>query len=195
MIVIENTIVSDELISEAFVCDLSRCKGACCVEGDLGAPLELAERNILENVYEEVKPYLTEEGIDAIEQQGKFVRDYEGDFSTPLVKESSACAYAVQESNGTWLCGIEKAWKAGKTEFRKPISCHLYPVRLANYQDYTAVNYHEWDICSAACSLGASLKVPVYQFVKEALIRKFGEAWYDTLEATVRHMGEKPSEK
>jgi len=182
MIVIGDTILSDDIIEKDFVCDLNKCKGACCEQGDLGAPLEDNEKAELEGALEVVKPYLSPEGLKAIEEQGAFIRDYEGDFSTPLIGDSGACAYAIKDENQMWKCGIELAWKAGKTDFRKPVSCHLYPARIKEYGAYYAINYDRWDICSAACTLGEKLKVPVYKFLKEALIRRFGQGWYNELE-------------
>lgn len=192
MIVIGDTILSDDIVEKAFVCDLNKCKGACCVEGDLGAPLEEEEKAVIEEAYKVVKPYLTEEGIKAIEEQGAFIRDFEGDFSTPLIENTGACAYAIQDENKMWKCGIELAWKEGKTSFRKPVSCHLYPARIKEYGAYYAVNYDRWDICSAACTLGEHLQVPVYKFLKDALIRRFGKGWYEDLE---KYVEEKESKK
>jgi len=188
MIEIGDTIISRDLLHNAFVCDLAACKGACCVEGDSGAPLEEDERAILDKEYEAIKPYLLEEGRKAIEWQGSSVIDSDGDLGTPLVEEG-ACAYAIFE-NGKALCGIEKAWKAGATAFRKPLSCHLYPVRVSTYSSFQAVNYHRWKICDPACRLGAQLEVPVYVFLKDALIRRFGPAWYHELERVHAHLME-----
>ena len=180
MIQIGRTLISEELLTEAFQCDLEACKGACCVEGDAGAPLELEEADLLEQEYEAIAPYLLEEGKAAIEQQGKSVIDSDGDLGTPLVN-GGACAYAVFEG-GKALCGIEQAWKEGATSFRKPVSCHLYPVRIQSYQSFDAVNYHRWNICSPACALGRALQQPVFVFLKDALIRRFGAEWYAELE-------------
>lgn len=180
MIQIGRTLISEELFTEAFQCDLEACKGACCVEGDAGAPLELEEADLLEQEYAAIAPYLIEEGRKAIEMQGRSVIDDDGDLGTPLVN-GGACAYAVFE-NGKALCGIEQAWKAGATAFRKPVSCHLYPVRIQSYQSFDAVNYHRWNICSPACALGKALQQPVFVFLKEALIRRFGTEWYAELE-------------
>lgn len=182
MIQIGRTLISEELFTEAFQCDLEACKGACCVEGDSGAPLELDEAEILEKEYDSIAPYLIEEGKQAIHQQGKSVIDSDGDLGTPLV-EGKACAFAIYEG-GKALCGIEKAWKEGATSFRKPVSCHLYPVRIQSYNSFDAVNYHRWKICSPACSLGKELKQPVFVFLKDALIRRFGSEWYTELEQT-----------
>lgn len=179
MIEIADTLVSSELLEREFVCNLSACRGACCVEGESGAPLTEAECETLEKELHNIKPFLRLEGLAALTEQGTHVRDADGDLVTPL-RDGAECAYTVFEG-GVASCGIEKAWKAGATEFRKPISCHLYPARLTEYRNFTAVNYHHWPICSPACALGAELKVPVYRFLKEALVRRFGQPWYDAL--------------
>lgn len=180
MIVVGNAIISDDIAENEFVCNLEKCKGGCCEAGDLGAPLAKEELAVLEEIYESVKPYLDKDGIQAIEEQGKYVIDFEGDYSTPMVK-GKACAYAIKDKKGTWACGIEKAYLARKISFQKPISCHLYPIRITQYDDFEALNYHRWDICSPACSLGKELSVPLYRFLKEALIRKYGANWYEEL--------------
>jgi hypothetical protein len=180
MILIDDTVISSDIADEFFVCDLAKCKGACCVEGDLGAPLEEEELEILERIQEEIKPFLSEVGLKEIEKSGAWVKDDDGDFSTPVI-EGRECAYALYDEKGHLKCGIEQAYFAGKTDFRKPISCHLYPIRLAKLADYTALNYDRWSICSDACSNGSSLGVPIYVFLKEPLIRKFGEKWYGEL--------------
>ena len=180
LISIDNTLVSDQIISEEFVCNISKCKGECCVAGEAGAPLEKDEVTFLEKNYSKIKPFLNKKGIKSIESQGVFVNGLDGDLETPLV-EGKECAYTIFSDSGVASCGIEKAYQQGVISFQKPISCHLYPVRVQNYESMTAVNYHSWSICSDACSLGESLKVPVYVFVKTALIRKFGEKWYSEL--------------
>jgi hypothetical protein len=182
MIVIGNTLISEDILENFFVCDLDKCKGACCVEGDLGAPLEKSELKQLEMIYEKVKPYLSEAGLQAIEQQGHYIRDYEGDFSTPTI-EGRECAYAVYDKSGILKCGIEQAYLDGRIKFRKPVSCHLYPVRVKKYKGFTAVNYDRWHICDPACVLGKELGVPLYLFLKDALIRKFGREWYEQLKS------------
>lgn len=180
MIAIENTIVSEHLLEKKFVCDLTVCKGECCVDGDSGAPLEAEEITIMEDIVDAVKPYLPESGVKAIEEQGVFVIDDDGDYTTPLV-EGKHCAFTYFE-NEIAKCGIEKAFYEKKVNWKKPISCHLYPVRVTKYKDYEAVNYHQWDICKPACDCGEKLNVPVYKFLREPLIKKFGEAWYKQLE-------------
>lgn len=186
MILIEDKIISNDLLSKQFVCDLSACKGACCIEGDAGAPLEEEERPLLRENYDQIEPYLTEEGKRTIREKGFTVTDEEG-LKTPLT-EDGPCAY-VRYENGIASCGIEKAWEEGKIDFRKPVSCHLYPVRIDSYEQYDAVNYDRWEICDPACDLGQKLKVPVYQFVKNALIRKYGQEFYDALEGVAEYQG------
>lgn len=178
---IKETLISDDIFDKKFVCDLSACKGACCVEGDSGAPLTEEECSTLDDIYEQVKPYMREEGIKRVEEEGTYVMDSDGDLVTPLVNDRE-CAYVFFDEQGITKCGIEQAYNDGKTNYQKPISCHLFPVRLKEYPTFTAVNVQLLEICSCACDLGSSLKVPVYKFLKEPLIRKFGEDWYGELE-------------
>ncbi len=182
MIELGKTIISQDLLEKDFVCNLSACKGACCVEGDAGAPLEKEEVEILAEIYPKVKPFMRPEGIEAIEKQGTAIKDWDGEMVTPLVN-GKECAYVIFDEKGITKCGIEKAYENGVVDFKKPISCHLYPIRITYYRDFDALNYHKWDICSPACTLGAELKVPVYRFLKDALIRKYGEDWYTEIEA------------
>lgn len=180
MIQIEDTIISLDVLQKQFVCNLSKCKGICCVEGDSGAPLDEEELPILEDIYEQVSPYLREEGRRAIELEGKYTTDLDDDYVTPLI-EGRECAYVIYDENQAAKCAIEKAYEDGKIDFKKPISCHLYPVRLQKLRKYVAVNYDEWYICKDACTLGKELNVKVFEFLKEPLIRKFGENWYNQL--------------
>lgn len=175
------TIVSEAILDNDFACNLSACKGACCVDGDAGAPLETKEAKILEEIYPKVKAYLTPKSVQAIENQGVFVTTENGELETPLV-DGADCAYVVYDEKNTALCGIEEAYNQGDVDWKKPVSCHLYPVRVKDYSEFSAVNYHKWQICDSACSLGKSLELPIYKFVKEALIRKFGSEWYAELE-------------
>ena len=174
------TIVSEEILERDFVCNLSACKGNCCIDGDAGAPLSAEETKIMEEIYPKVKPYLRPEGIAAIEAQGTWVKGEDGDFETTLI-EGKDCAYVIFDG-ATALCGIEQAYNEGIVSWKKPVSCHLYPIRVKDFTEFTAVNYDKWDICDDACTLGKELQVPVYKFVKEALVRKFGEDWYLELE-------------
>ena len=180
IIQIDDTLISKEIISEEFVCNISNCKGQCCVSGSAGAPLEKDEIKILEKIYSKISPFLSTKGRIAIKEQGNYVIGTDGDLETPLI-ENKECAYTVFDKNGNAQCGIEKAYNRGAIDWNKPISCHLYPIRVRNYPTFTAVNYHEWSVCDSACSLGAELKVPVYKFVKKALIRKFGKKWFKKL--------------
>lgn len=180
MIKVGEVLVSDDIKDKEFVCNLEKCKGACCVEGDFGAPLEENELAILEEIYPMVKPYLTKEGIATIEKEGKHVKDDDGELCTPVIG-GRECAYAIYDNRGILKCGIEQAYLDGKITWKKPISCHLYPIRVTTKKNFEALNYNKWHICSPACALGKELQVPVYKFLKEPLIRKYGEAWYGEL--------------
>ncbi len=185
MLVIQDVLISDDVISEQFVCNLEACKGACCWEGDFGAPLETAELHILEQIFDKIKPYLSSEGLQVIEEEGVFVYYKENkEYGTPLIK-GGACVYMTYDENGVAKCGIEMAHQAGEIDFKKPISCHLYPIRIKENPKlgFFAMNYDRWDICSAACTQGKKLKVPVFKFVKEAIVRKYGKDFYEELEA------------
>ena len=180
MLIVDDCIISDNLAEVRFCCDLLQCKGACCVEGDCGAPLDKEEILILERIYPIVKQYMTAEGIEAVERDGVSSLDVDKLPCTPLVNNRE-CAYAIVENSLT-LCAIEKAYRDGKIDYPKPISCHLYPVRIEDYGDFKAVNYHEWDICRCAVAKGRAEGKPLYQYLKEPLIRRFGQEWYDELE-------------
>lgn len=182
MIKIQDKLVSTELFTEEFACNLAACKGACCIEGDAGAPLEPEERAILEEVYPEVAPYLSAQSRKAIEEQGRWTEEEEGEYETPLVN-GKECAYVVFEGQ-TAFCGIEKAWRDGKIGFQKPISCHLYPIRVNKMKvsGVEALNYDRWSICNPACHNGRKLGLPVYRFLKAPLTRKYGEAFFAELE-------------
>lgn len=182
MIAIDNTLVSEDLLEKKFVCDLNACKGACCIEGDSGAPLDKNELPILESIVEAVKPYLNKKGLKAIEKYGTYVVDEDGDYTTTLVGPGKECAFVIFDENNIAKCAIEQAYRDGQIQWRKPISCYLYPVRITAYQDYDAVNYHSWHICKPACDCGSKLQVPVYKFLKEPLIEKYGKEWYQQLE-------------
>lgn len=175
------TIVSEEILEKEFVCNLKACKGACCIEGEAGAPLEEKELDELRENFERIRPFLKENGLKAIEEQGLYTTNELGEHETPLIN-GNECAYVIHDERKHALCGIEAAYNKGVIPFIKPISCHLYPIRIRQYSEFAAINYHKWEICDDACALGKELKVPVYQFVKEALVRKFGESWYQELE-------------
>ncbi len=182
MIALGHTLVSEDVFDKKFVCDLNACKGECCVSGDSGAPLNKKELKILDAVYPEVKPYMNEKGIAAVEKQGTYVLDNDGDYTTTLVSEGAECAFVYFDEHKIAKCAIEKAYLEGKIEWKKPISCHLYPIRITEYKEYDAINYHDWHICKPACECGKSLDVPVFKFLKDPLIRKYGENWYEELE-------------
>ena len=189
MIAIENKLVSDEIVEAQFVCDLNKCKGGCCVDGDAGAPLAFDELKSIDTVYDAVLPYLSDESKTELKKQGRYVYDREFGWVTPTI-QSKVCVYGIVDEKGIVKCGIEQAYNDGKVQWKKPISCHLYPIRIKQSKnkqtDY--VNYEpREDLCKAGCSLGKKLKVPVYVFLKEALIRKYGAAFYEVLEATAKH--------
>ena len=186
MIQVQDKIISLDIFEKHFVCDLNACKGACCVEGDSGAPLVEEEEKILNEIYEKVKPYMKKEGINEIENQGVAVYDSEGDLTTTLVN-GKECAFVVEE-NGINLCSIEKAFQEGKTDFKKPISCHLFPIRIKEYRDFDAINYEKIKICKPACECGSKLEIQVHAFLKEPLIRKYGETWYEELLKTANSL-------
>lgn len=186
MIQIGDTVISELLFEKNFVCNLNACKGACCVEGDAGAPLEQEELEELEKAYPIVKEYLSEKSIKALEED-LYTVDDEGEYVTQLV-DKKECAYVMFDDNGIAKCAIEQAYLDKKITFKKPISCHLFPVRLSKLKHYTAVNYAHWNICNDACQLGDQLKVKTYQFLKEPLIRKFGEKWFRELEVVDQHL-------
>ena len=180
MIQIGETIVSQVAFEHAFCCDLSKCKGACCVEGDAGAPLLPSEVPILESIQDAIRPFLRPEGLAALEAQGVAVKDHDGEWVTPLV-DGRECAY-VTFDQGVAKCGIEQAAAAGAVDWPKPISCHLYPIRVTKYQDFDALNVHHWKVCEPACSLGQELKLPVFRFLQGALVRAYGPAWMEEAE-------------
>ena len=190
MIAIDNILVSDEILTEQFVCDLNKCKGGCCVDGDAGAPLTKDELDQINEVYEAVLPYLDEENKRELLRQGRYVYDKEFGWVTPTIN-SKVCVYGITDAAGIVKCGIEQAYLDGKVKWKKPISCHLFPVRIKLSKDKKTeyVNYEpREDLCSDACKLGKKLKVPVYVFLKESLIRKYGNEFYETLEATAEHL-------
>ncbi len=177
MIIIENTLVSEDIFNHNFICNLAACKGACCIEGDQGAPVQQAEKEKIEEELNLIKPYLTELSKSAIEKDGFVVKDEDDEWVTTCLP-TGECNFVTRDENGILMCGMEQAFLAGKTSIRKPISCYLYPIRVTKVGDYEALNYSRWDICSAACSLGNKEQVTVYQFLKEPLIAKFGADWF-----------------
>jgi len=184
MISLENTLLSDEIKEVFFCCDLPKCKGACCVEGDAGAPLEEEEISLLEDYIEEIKPYMVPDGIEEVETLGVFDYDAEGKFVTPLVR-GKECAFVYFE-NGIARCAIEKAFQEKKIPFAKPVSCHLYPIRIRSTHVNDLLNYHKWSICQKALVKGHNEKIPLYRFLEGALIRKYGRTWYNKLVKLLR---------
>jgi hypothetical protein len=188
MIAIDHILVSDELVEEQFVCDLKKCKGGCCVDGDAGAPLEESELQIIDNIVEQVKPYLPAAHLKEIEEQGNYIHTHEFGWVTPTIK-GGICVYAIKDEMGIVKCGIEQAYYDKKVDWKKPISCHLFPVRIKKSKDgeNEYVNYEpREDLCKPACRFGKKLKVPVYQFLKEPLIRKYGEEFYEVLDSVAQ---------
>ena len=193
MIAIDNVLVSDEIAKAQFVCDLTKCKGACCVDGDAGAPLDKNELKEIDKAFDEVLPYLGKESKAEINRQGRYVYDKEFGWVTPTIN-SKICVYGITDKTGIVKCGIEQAYLDEKIQWKKPISCHLFPVTVTKSNDGVTqfANYEpREDNCKAACALGKKLKVPVYQFLKEPLIRKFGQKFYDALDAAAVHLQKK----
>jgi hypothetical protein len=181
MIQIEDKIISLDLFEKHFICDLPKCLGACCVHGDSGAPLEKEEKDLIEKHIDKIKPYLSSESLSVIEQCGVAVIDFDDELVTPLVKDKEECVYSYFSSTGTCLCGIEKAYRNGDILFNKPISCHLYPIRIKTFTNITFLNYDQWHVCASARDLGNKEKTPVFMFLKEPIIRKFGEEFFAAL--------------
>jgi hypothetical protein len=184
MISLDKTLISDEIKDVYFCCDVPKCKGACCVEGDAGAPLDEEEISLLEDYIDEIKPFMVREGIEEVETLGVFDYDAEGKFVTPLVK-GKECAFVYFE-DGIARCAIEKAFQEKKIPFAKPISCNLYPVRIKSTKENDLLNYHKWPICQKALVKGHNEKIPLYQFLEGALIRKYGRTWYNKLVKLLR---------
>ncbi len=181
LIEIHDKIISTQIFDRKFVCDLNACKGACCIKGDAGAPLDEEEANILEENIDKIKPFMRKEGIEEVDKTGVFYIDQENDMATTLVNEQE-CAFVFFDEKGITKCAIEKAQSEGAIDFKKPLSCHLYPIRVKKFNDFTALNYNHWDICEPACSCGDKFNVPVYKFLREPLIRAFGDSFYEELE-------------
>ncbi len=177
MLQINDKIVSLDLINEYFSCNLNVCKGACCIEGDAGAPLADSELDIISEVYQIIKKYLPDKNIKTIEQKGKYIIDEDGDYVTPCVN-GNECVYLIRNN----LCAFEIAYLNSEIDFIKPISCHLYPVRLTKYENFTAVNYQERNICKSGKILGKKKNIKLFEYLKIPLIRAFGKAWFEKLD-------------
>ena len=187
MLQIQDVVVSFDVLKEKFLCDLSACKGACCIEGDAGAPVELDEVEKLEEVLPLIEDELSPEARAVIDKQGVVYVDQEGDLVTSIVNGKD-CVFTCYDDKGCCYCAIEKAFREGKTDFMKPVSCHLYPIRVKDFGEFKGVNYNRWDVCKAAVLLGQKENLPVYKFLKEPLIRKFGAEWYEELETAVEEL-------
>lgn len=179
----ENTLVSLDVLEKEFCCDLDTCRGCCCIEGDAGCPVTEEELKVIEQILPDLKPHMTPEARKVVEEQGLSYLDPSGERVLSIVNGKD-CIFARTDHNGWCYCLIEKAYNAGKIDFKKPVSCHLYPIRLTQVGEYTGLEYHRWDICHCARQKGKKLHLPLYQFLKEPLIRRFGQAWYDELELT-----------
>ncbi|MEN9512308.1 MAG: hypothetical protein RJB16_68 [Bacteroidota bacterium] len=194
MIIIDHVLVSDQVVEEQFVCDLTKCKGGCCEDGDAGAPLENKEKEYVKDFFEIVKPYMTKEGIKEIKQVGPYLYDREFGWVTPTI-DGKICAYGYKDKEGIIKCAFEQAYNDGKIPWKKPISCHLFPIKLSKSKSDPGIEYMNYepreDLCKAAYSLGKKLKVPAYVFLKDSIIRKYGETFYETLDATAAHLKEK----
>ncbi|MCD8556002.1 MAG: DUF3109 family protein [Bacteroides graminisolvens] len=187
MVQIDDVVVSLDVFREKFICNLDACKGQCCIEGDAGAPLEEEEVAELEKVLPVIWDQLSPQAREIIDRQGVCYTDQDGDLVTSIVNGKD-CVFTCYDEKGCCYCAIEKAYRDGKVDFYKPVSCHLYPIRVGNYGPYKAVNYHRWDVCKAAVILGQKENVPVYKFLKEPLIRTFGEAWYNEMESVAEEL-------
>ena len=181
LVEIENKIVSTQIFERQFVCDLTACKGACCIEGDNGAPVTAEEVKIIETYLPQILPFMRPEGIAAVEAQGVAYLDHNLEPATTLVNDAE-CAFVFFDDAGIAKCAIEKAQREGHIDFLKPISCHLYPIRTKQFSEYTALNYEKWDICEPACACGEKLDVPVFKFLKEPLVRAYGAEFFKELE-------------
>lgn len=190
MVEIGRTVISRDIFEQYFLCDLLKCRGACCIEGDSGAPVTAGEAVEIENEFQNYSGYLPENHIDEIKKSGFSVSDKDGDLVTPLVNERQ-CAYSFFDENGILKCAIEKAYFEGKSKFRKPVSCHLFPIRITEYRKFDALNYQELEICKAGVKCGKKAKLPLYQFLKEPLTRKYGEDWYHELELAAAYLQER----
>ena len=187
LVEIQDKIVSTQIFERQFVCDLNACKGACCVEGDGGAPLSREEVQIIEQNLPNIQPYMREEGIVAVKEQGVALIDEDFSAETTLI-DGKECAFVYFDQNNTAKCAIEQANREGQIDFIKPLSCHLYPIRTKQFNDYTALNYEKWDICEPACACGEKLDVPVYKFLKEPLIRAFGSEFFNELTIVAKEL-------
>ena len=192
MLLIQEILVSDSLVSEYFMCQLDQCKGACCWEGDFGAPLEGNERDQIEQIYDDIQGYLSTSSRKKIEQEGMFAYYEEPKFWGTKLMDDGACVFMINDDLGISKCSFELAYRAGKTDFPKPISCQLYPVRVSSDEalNFEALNYDQWEICNPACLAGKEYKMPLYRFVKAGIIRKYGIDFYEELDAAASQISQ-----
>ncbi len=192
MIMINNVIVESDVYENYFVCHIDRCKGICCIEGDFGAPLEAHEEKILAQIYDKIDLYLEPESVEFLKTSGPSTYYEENKSVGTPIHDDGRCAYAVYSEDGSIGCGIENAWRDGKIDFRKPISCHLYPIRIKSNprNGMEMMTYEKWSICNPACSNGAQLDVTLHEFAKEAIERKYGQEFYEQLEAAVNRISQ-----
>ena len=197
MLLIQELLISDDVIEKKFICNLKACKGACCWEGEWGAPLSREELITIEKIYPAMQPFLRPEAVERIKEVGLYEwNEVPQEYGTTLM-EDGACVFMTYNALGIATCGMEEAHRAGVTDFKKPISCHLYPIRVTKNEDtgFEALNYDEWDICSAACALGEKEQVAVYEFLKEPIIRKYGADFYQELDIIAKLMEAERKEK
>ena len=192
MLIIQDVLISDDVIEEEFICNLSACKGACCWEGDYGAPVTADEQATIESILDKVRPNLSIESNKLLDEKGCFAQYSDTKFTGTALHEDGSCVFMTLDKNGMAKCGIEKTWEDGDITYKKPISCHLYPIRVNVNEpaSFEAWNYDVWDICSPACALGKKESVPIYKFLKNAIIRYKGEAFYEELDSAAKHMNE-----
>jgi len=188
LIQIDNTLISLDILENVFFCDLSKCFGACCIDGESGAPLEESELKEIEDCYPIIKKYLTKTNQETVREKGYSYIDSDGDLVTTLVGKDE-CAFTIKE-NGITYCSFERAFRKNEIGFHKPISCHLYPIRITKYKDFEALNYDRQENCIPGCEKGKQSMMPLYLFLKEPLVRKYGEAWFDALCESVEELKE-----
>lgn len=182
MIIIENVILSDDIRDCYFHCQLEKCKGACCLQGDQGAPLEKEELTVIEEIYKTIQPYLSQKSKETISIKGLYeYHEADEEYTTTTNGKNEECVFAIQDEKGIWKCAIEQAYYDQKIRFQKPISCHLYPIRITKAGEIDLLNYDRWEICSPACIQGEAQKTPLYRFVQTALVRKYGQEWFNKL--------------
>lgn len=184
LISIDNILISDDIVEEQFVCDLSSCKGGCCEDGDAGAPLTDEELDEVKNAFEKIIHLMPPDGLKEVERNGLYRYDREFGWVTPTV-DDKICAYGFKDEKGIIKCSFEEAYNQGLIPWKKPISCHLYPIKRSKsrFSAHELLNYDPREgMCSPACALGKELKVPVYKFLKAALVRAYGESFYEALD-------------